>query len=256
MGEGAPFAACDQHVRSEGCVITVQPSEALRATPRSDAADGPRKLARIGRQRGSVATTSESLIQARRAAVPSRAIASDDASRHYAILPELTWEAFSWFLGKRVPSASLIYPETPRRARVSVHGGEPFFDFAENDGEDGEDAIIFLARDDEGSPSDLIAWTRLSRRLAAHWGAVSVLGADDVIAPRLTPEGALLVHRTPLGWLRAERQGVVVVEARGAASLLSDFGPLAGEDEAHGRELRQLFRRTEPKIYVPERRAA
>jgi hypothetical protein len=65
-----------------------------------------------------------------------------------------------------------------------------------------------------------------------------------------------LVHRTPLGWLRAGREGVVVVEARRAAQLLRDFGPLAGEDEAHGRELRELFRRQEPRIYVPERRLA
>jgi hypothetical protein len=234
----------------------MQSSEASRASPRSDAVASPRKLARIGRQCGSVATTSEALVQARSTAVPSRALASDDAERRYRSLPELTWNAFSWFLAKGVSPEALVYPETLRRMRVLVHGDAPFFDFAEDDGEGGETAIIFLARDDEGFASDLIAWACRSNQLAAHWGALSVLGADDVLAPRLTPEGALLVHRTPLGWLRAGRQGVVVVGARGAASLLRDFGPLTGEDEAHGRELRQFFRQTEPKIYVPDRSAA
>ena len=58
------------------------------------------------------------------------------------------------------------------------------FDFVEDDGEDEEDAIIFLARDDEGVPSDLVARTCGSRRLSTHWGAVSVLGGDDIVAPR------------------------------------------------------------------------
>jgi hypothetical protein len=230
--------------------------EASRASPRSDAAASPQNIARIGRQCGSFATTSEALVQARSPAVLSRARASDDVERRCRSLPELTWQTFSWFLAKGAPSAALVYPEMTRRSRVSYHRESPFFDFVEDDGEDEENAIVFLAREGGGRAGDLIAWTPRSGRLAAHWGPVSVLGTDDILTPRLTCEGALLVHRTPLGWLRAGRQGVVVVEARGAALVLRDFGPLAGEDEAHGRELRQLFRQTEPKIYVPDRRAA
>jgi hypothetical protein len=173
-------------------------SEAARASARGDAG-GSQEFAGIEGQYSSFANTIGFSTQASSAAVPSRALASHDAEKRYSALPELTWEAFSWFLAKGVPSAALIYPETLRLARVSVHSDDPFFDFAEDDGEDGEDAIIFLARDDTGFPSDLIAWTCGSRRLAAHWGALCVLGADDILAPRLTPEGVLLVHRTPLG---------------------------------------------------------
>ncbi len=72
------------------------------------------------------------------------------------------------------------------------------FDFVEDDGEDEEDAIIFLARDDEGVPSDLVARTCGSRRLSTHWGAVSVLGGDDIVAPRVTPEVALVVNLVAL----------------------------------------------------------
>ena len=79
-------------------------------------------------------------------------------------------------------------------------------------------------------------------------------GADDILAPLLNRERALPVHRTPLGWLKAGREGVVMVETHRAVQLLRDFGPLAAEDEAHGRRLRELFRKQEPRIYVPERR--
>jgi hypothetical protein len=192
----------------------------------------------------------------RRLKVVSSRAAAEDAIARFEALPELTWKTFSWLLGKGVPSAALIFPETLRRARVMFHHDQPFFDFAEDHGEDGEDAIVILARDDEGFPCDLAAWGCRSRRLAARWGAASLLGAEDILAPRLTPEAALPVHRTPLGWLASGRAGVVIIEARRAAIVLRDFGPLAGEDEEHGHSLRSLFRHNEPHIYVPERSAA
>ena len=172
------------------------------------------------------------------------------------ILSEITWEIFAWFLRQGVPSPALLYPELPRRARVVFHEDQPFFDLAEDVGEDGVDALIFLARDDLGDCCDLVAWNSSRRKIASWFGAAALLGADDILAPRLTPEGALPIYRTPLEWLRAGREGVVIVEACRAALELRDFGPLAAEDQIHGLELQRLFRRTEPEIYVPERRAA
>ena len=135
---------------------------------------------------------------------------------------------------------------------------QPFFDFADDVGGERVDALIFLPRNDLGNPCDLTAWTSTRLKLASWFGAAALLGADDILAPRLTIEGALQVHRTPLGWLRAGRDGVVIIDPRRATVELRDFGPLADEDQAHGLELQQLLRRMEPKIYVPEpiRRAA
>jgi hypothetical protein len=61
-----------------------------------------------------------------------------------------------------------------------------------------------------------------------------------------------------MNWLKAGREGVVIIEANRAILELRDFGPLAVEDEAHSHELRALFRKREPEIFVPnaERRAA
>jgi hypothetical protein len=188
----------------------------------------------------------------------SRKTAAEDAEVRFEAVQDIRWPTFEWFLRQGVPSPALVYPEMPRRARVILYDDRPVFDFADDVGDDdaGVDAMIFLARDDLGGPCDLVAWTFGRRKLASWYSAAALLGAEDIRVPRLTPEGALPVHRTPLGWLKAEREGVVIIEERRGALELRDFGPLAAEDEAHGLELQMLFRNREPQIYVPERRAA
>jgi hypothetical protein len=160
----------------------------------------------------------------------------------------------AWLRTQGVTSEALAEPELPRRAQVVFRPDAPLFDFAEN-GDDGAEAPIFITRDDAGEPADPVAWSCRLGKVAAHFGAVAVLGADDILAPRLSAKAALPVHRTPLGWLRAGRAGIVIL-AECAAVALRDFGPFAAEDEAHGRELRRLFRRREPRIFVHETRAA
>jgi hypothetical protein len=113
-------------------------------------------------------------------------------------LSGITWEIFGWFLRRGVRSPALVYPELPRHARVVFHKEQPFFDFADDVGEDGEDALIFLARDGLGDCCDLVAWTSSRRKIASWFGAAALLGVDDILVPRLTPEGALPIHRTPL----------------------------------------------------------
>ena len=184
--------------------------------------------------------------------------AAEDTHSRFEVLPDITWKIFAWLLRQGAPSSALVYPESPRRARVVFDADQPFFDFADDVGGERVDALIFLPRNDLGNPCDLTAWTSTRLKLASWFGAAALLGADDILAPRLTIEGALQVHRTPLGWLRAGRDGVVIIDPRRATVELRDFGPLADEDQAHGLELQQLLRRMEPKIYVPEpiRRAA
>jgi hypothetical protein len=127
-----------------------------------------------------------------------RKIAAEAAEARFDTLSEITWEIFARFLHEGVRSPALVYPELPRRGRVVFHDERPVFDFADDVCEDGVDALIFLARDDLGDPCDLVAWTSSRRKLASWFGAAALLGADDILAPRLTPEGALPIHRTPL----------------------------------------------------------
>ena len=66
--------------------------------------------------------------------------------------------------GQGVSIDALAEPELPAFAEVSFHEGQPLFDFADGDG-----ALIFLARDEEGDPCDLVAWSA-KKRLAAWYG--------------------------------------------------------------------------------------
>jgi hypothetical protein len=184
---------------------------------------------------------------------PSRAWAADEAEGLFDPLPYPSPEVFSHLRGKGVSAQALSDPELPRMARVVFNGS--FFDFVQ-DGDGGGEALILLARDYMGKTADLVAWSPRHKALAPHFGAVSVLGADDLLAPRPTAEAALAVHRTPFEWLLAERCGVVILDPDRAAIDLRDLGPFAAEDEAHGRMLRDLFRARAPKLYVPTRRAA
>jgi hypothetical protein len=161
---------------------------------------------------------------------PSRAYASGEAERLYAKLPSLEWGEFSRLIGLGVPAPALVWPELPARATVVFDRKRTQFDFAEEVGDEAAiSAFLFLARDEDGEPADLVAWAPRVNRLASWFGAVALLGAEDLSAPRLTKERALAVFETPLGWLRAGREGVVVIDPRGAAPPLRLAEPLVAE---------------------------
>ena len=64
----------------------------------------------------------------------------------------------------------------------------------------------------------------------------------------------LLMHRTPLDWLKAGCRGAVVVVPHVAARMLLDLpGKVAAQDEVHGQELERLRRSVLPvdQILVP-----
>ncbi len=178
-----------------------------------------------------------------------RSSIAEDVEERFVDLPDMRWETFAWFLAKGVPSPALVHPELPKIARVTFSGGH--FDFGDDDGNDGVDAMILLARNAMGEAADLVAWTLSPRRCAAHWGVVSLLGEESIYAVRLDPSGALPVHRTAFGWLKAERSGVVILEPKRAALALFSSGPFATEDNDHARELRGLFGRYVPRVIVP-----
>ena len=51
----------------------------------------------------------------------------------------------------------------------------------------------------------------------------------------------LVIHRTPLDWLKAGCQGCVALKPAARHWLLKAGGPFIVEDVEHGRELRQLL---------------
>jgi hypothetical protein len=185
------------------------------------------------------------------APLPSRVYASEEAERRHALLSPIRWREFSGLMGDGVPAPALIWPDLPARASVVFDRRQPLFDFAEEVGGEGAvPAFVFLAFDELGEPADLVAWAPREKRLAAWFGASSLLGAEELWTPRLTKEGALAVFETPLGWLRAGREGVVVIDPRRAAPTLRLAEPLVAESIEHGEKLRRVLKVKPPRVYV------
>ena len=116
--------------------------------------------------------------------------------------------------------------------------------------------MIFIVRNHIGDAIDLAAWGP-PRPLALWIARGSMLGTENLFGFRMR-EG-LQVHPTPLEWLLAGCQGVVIIEPQKCADLLRCAEPLQAFSFAHGRALsKALGRKTSSDILVPasaERRA-
>jgi hypothetical protein len=103
----------------------------------------------------------------------------------------------------------------------------------------------------EFAPVDLIAWTPRLNCTASWLGRVALLGEDELLAPRLDDEQALMVHETPLAWLIAGRQGVVIVDPRKAAPILREAEPLKTHSIAFSRRILTLATLRTPRVFAP-----
>ena len=92
----------------------------------------------------------------------------------------------------------------------------------------GERALIFRAEDCD-EVIDLIAWQPRTGQLASWRGQAFCLGdVDDIFNPATYFAGdALRVHETPLQWLLAERDGIVIVRPDLAHAYLANCQRLA-----------------------------
>ena len=145
--------------------------------------------------------------------------------------------------------------DIPRIDRV-IFDGRGGFEFARyRTGVPETGAMIFIVRDHIGDAIDLTAWGP-PRPLALWIARGSMLGSENLFGFRMRE--ALEVHPTPLEWLRAGCQGVVVIEQQKSADLLRRAAPLQASSVAHGRVLRRSLEVRPPRIVVPafdERRA-
>jgi hypothetical protein len=153
-------------------------------------------------------------------------------------------DALRWLLDQGVTVAALATPWAIHAGHVSF---EPSGLYRPNIC--GEFAYIFGCIDGDGL-ADLVAWSPRVGGIASRLGVAAVLGQrqaeearDDVTARPLR------IWRNPLGWLKAGRNGVVIVDHLGAAHLLADL-PIAPEEDGgrHARELRAGLRVPPPRI--------
>ena len=175
---------------------------------------------------------------------------SDDIERRWHRLPPISIAWIKRLKELGVSVDGLCEPELPAQAQVIMLEGF-VFDFADEVDGTPIDAMIFIGRDEDGYPADLISWTPTLNRMASLYGRAALLGEGELFVPRLDDERALMVHETPLQWLLAERQGVVIVDPRKAASILRDAEPLKTHSAAFSLRILTLTTPRPPSVFAP-----
>jgi hypothetical protein len=137
------------------------------------------------------------------------------------------------------------------------------FDFADAGHEDAIDAAIIEAFDTDGETVlDLVAWPLDEpERVLSLYRRVPLVGMWEAASPyTYTFETPLILHRTPLDWLKAGCRGAAIVVPDLAARFLIDLpGRFAPQDRQHAAEVHHLLQRlTRNRMVVPRegRRAA
>ena len=120
----------------------------------------------------------------------------------------------------------------------------------------GERALTFRA-EDSGEVIDLIAWQPRTGALASWRGQAFCLGDLDEIYNPATyfMDGALRVHASPLEWLRANREGIVILRPDFTYAHLRFCQRILCDDPAHAEDVEFWLRAPEPtvKILVAEK---
>jgi hypothetical protein len=121
-----------------------------------------------------------------------------------------------WLLAKGITGDAMALPWPIRGSSVIFDG--TVFSFADSGG---DRAVIFRA-EDLAATVDLIAWQPRTGQLATWLGVGFCLGnADDISNPATYFDGdSLRIHTTPLEWLKADREGIVIVQWRDAYNWL------------------------------------
>ena len=133
-------------------------------------------------------------------------------------------DAIRYLIRQGISRDAMCFPYAIRSALVEFPP-EDGFPLHPNDGfhfnEDCPQALILRA-EDYGITIDLIAWSARTGELAAWRGVGWCLGATEQIdsAASEIDGGALRVHRTPLEWLLADRDGIVIIDPETAAAVL------------------------------------
>jgi hypothetical protein len=159
-----------------------------------------------------------------------------------------------WLLDQDISDTAILEPEPLRAGKVRFLGKQTF-DFARFS-DIGERALVIVA--DE----DLIAWQPRTGTLATWRGATFALGQEAIFNPATYfSSGALHVHETPLQWLQADRQGIVIVRPGLCHAYLAHCPRLASSDTGFARKVQAWVQPRKPTVQIlvgvkPDRAAA
>lgn len=176
-------------------------------------------------------------------------ISDDILTAWNALLPPRQRESdWLWRRGVSVEAYSRPHPVKAAGVRFGRDGR-----FSLTGRTDPSRGFVFLDYDGFGNPADLVAWNPAEGAPATLLGRSWALGDVRAGHPFRLDDPVLRVYRDPLGWLRAERQGIVILDAARAREELVFAAPVAGEDAAHVRDLRERLTRPSARVVAPRR---
>lgn len=148
----------------------------------------------------------------------------------------------SWFLDRGV-TPDVLWPVSG--ATVLFDG--PTFTLDVH----GERAFTFRALD-RGEPIDLIAWNPRTGSLGSYRGQAFCLGdVDDIFNPATYFAGdALRVHATPLEWLLADREGIVIVHPEFAPAYLAHCPRIRSSSQEYALQVKRWLQPRKPSVQI------
>jgi hypothetical protein len=164
------------------------------------------------------------------------------------------------FAALGISGLDLANPDMVLKAGIILDDGGNTFVFEHHTDTDvGRDAFILPVEGASGI-IDLVAFNPAIELLATWLGRAFAINEVSMWAPNLDGD-PLPVWRDPIGWLKASREGIVLLKPEQAYSYLDHMPGVIAEDVQHGEELERLL--WTPRRKVPvflrdeiERRAA
>jgi hypothetical protein len=154
--------------------------------------------------------------------------------------------AIRWLLEQGIADTTLTEPYPIGAARVLFHDGGTFDVDA-----GGQRALTFRATDC-GEPVDLVAWQPRTGHLASWRGAAFCLGdVDQCFNPATWFDGdGLRLHRDPLDWLRAGRDGIVILKPKLCWAHLRNVPRVICADIEHGEAVKRWIKPPRPQTKI------
>jgi hypothetical protein len=157
--------------------------------------------------------------------------------------------AVRWLLHHGIAAAALTESWPIGAATVCFHDGGGTFDIDAAGGR----ALTFRATDRD-DVIDLIAWQPRTDQLASWRGAAFCLGdLDDIWNPATWFDGdGLHIHRSPLDWLKADRNGIVILQPKLCWAYLRNVQSVICSDIEHGDAVKRWIKppRPQTKIFI------
>ncbi len=151
------------------------------------------------------------------------------------------------FRDQGVYPLDLFKPWSTQVDRVTFN--DEYFEFADDADEVGEQVFTMGVISEMGL-IDVVAWHPLSGRMATWLGLGFGLNEVQIGDHVDNASVGLAVFRSPLGWLRAGCDGIVIVRKTFTHIVLAGVPLLLAEDEVHRIELRKMFPSGGPRILV------